>query len=148
MSDEVAERLDRLRTAALTAQRAERDAMLQQSLEGARQSHENYEFVVAQCRPARPWEYPAWLRGWMAAGNNPTHYYDYLSPKMWVAMSHLVTLRPMYGSAAIYLLIPEGTNYEGNPGHTTLFITKDGSFTTRQHASVPVWSDTEVLPWT
>jgi hypothetical protein len=112
---------------------------------------ENRAFMLAQLRPAQPWEYGAWLKGYLLAGGRPTHIYDHRMTEMYVALTDL-SIRPLYGADSLNIILPEGIREDGgDTGHVNLFIVNkylQRGFHQRTPTTpefVPVYSDT-VIP--
>lgn len=149
--ESVGERLQRMRHRHLADERDRRELRDREFEERLRRSEVDREFMIAQCRVGQLWEYAAWLKGYMEAGGTPTHFYDYDTPKFWVAAADL-QIRPLYGSASMQIVVPEGIGYEDDvfTGHTSLFVTRTRShftvFGNLHHPPfVPVYQDTEIV---
>jgi hypothetical protein len=131
---------------AMVRQRAQRSEQTHATDSMLQEQEQNRAFMRAQCRPASPGEYMAWLKGYVLAGGEPTHFYDYPLREMWMALGHL-EVRPLYGAFSMRILVPDGVCEDGGPtGHTDLFIISNGHYYTRgfhdRPSSVPMWSNT------
>jgi len=93
-------------------------------------------------------DYDEWLTGYMAQGNEPTHYYEY--PWSRVAGSFFVAtkdfeLPPLFGVSAISLIVPKSVKFLGGGlGHSRLYF-EDGYTMKGEYIVVPVYQDTYVI---
>ena len=86
-------------------------------------------------------DYTKWLKGFVDAGNTPTHYYSYPFSRwdsFYVAKKDF-ELVPLYGADSINIIVPDGIKIlGGSPGHNNIFC-----YTGYKHrGTVPVFSDT------
>ena len=98
--------------------------------------------VLPYLRPASPSDYSRWLRGYLEQGGQISHAYDYPMPRRdWYVACKGFTLMPLYGSAAVSIIVPKHVTVEcPNLGHNGLYF-MDGF---RTASIVPVFSDTDV----
>lgn len=92
-------------------------------------------------RPATVEDYRTWLEGYIKAGKEPTHSYDYLFPKhMFYVATHDFSTVSLYGSQSVSIIIPRGISVDlsRGKGHTDLFY-MDGFKT--GGTWVPIYSD-------
>ena len=86
-------------------------------------------------------DYTKWLRGFVDAGNTPTHYYSYPFSRwdsFYVAKKDF-ELVPLYGADSINIIVPEGiTILGGSRGHNNIFCYNGY----KHRGTVPVFSDT------
>lgn len=88
--------------------------------------------------------YLEWLRGYLAAGGSPTHYYDYRYSSRFHVVTGDFTTGGECGAFARAVLIPAGVQHLGGRiGHNNLFFF-DG-FSTSDPLWVPIYSDEEFL---
>jgi hypothetical protein len=89
------------------------------------QCEERYKSLIRpSLYPATPHEYQAWLTGWLSVGGTVTHRYDYPMPAdMFYVVRQGLTLLPLYGSSALYLIVPTGIEIDllGGLGHSVLY---------------------------
>lgn len=91
-------------------------------------------------RPCTVTEYAAWLKAWLDAGNQPTHYYDYpFERQTWLTAQRNFTTGGECGANAVHVVVPAGVSYEGGAlGHNQLYF-MDGA--TQCGDFVPVFND-------
>lgn len=83
--------------------------------------------------------YIAWLEGYTATGGEITHTYDYNFPKKMYVVKKDCVITPLYGSAAVEIIVPEFINVEVEDlGNNIVYFMKDFKVEGR---SVPVYSD-------
>lgn len=91
--------------------------------------------------PAGRRDYLAWLKGYVNAGNSPTHYYEYPFERwnnFYIAKKDIHLVR-LCGASAINIIVPNGINVlGGDRGHCNVFY-YDGY---EYRGIVPVFSDT------
>jgi hypothetical protein len=148
VTNDLGDRLRAMRDRELRRRQAEEAAQETRYRHEAQQMTIDRDFMLAQCRVGQPWEYAAWLRGYMAGGGEPDHFANHDTPRLWVALTHL-QVRPLYGSFALKILVPDGITEDGaDTGHTELFITDGDVYRSRGFhncpVQVPVWLDTDV----
>lgn len=88
------------------------------------------EELLASVRAAEPIEYAAWLSGYLAAGGQVTHEYDYNLPSrhFFVAVNSGMYVPALYGAMSVRLIVPAGvrvslsTEFHGNPGHSSVYF--------------------------
>lgn len=98
--------------------------------------------VLPNLRRAKPRHYREWLRGFLASGGKPTHFYDYPLPSTFYVARRDFTLVGLCGSGSYDVIVPAGIKVTiERRGHCNLFF-MDG-FTSQGHF-VPVYSDTVV----
>lgn len=105
------------------------------------------------CRPAKASHWAAWLRTWMDAGNEASHYYDYSFSR--VANSWLVLNEPpkvvpeACGAQAVHVIVPAFVPFapgdlDGVPlGHCSWYFFGAGETepVTRGNGWVPMYTD-------
>ncbi len=94
--------------------------------------------MLRHLRPATVGDYLCWLKGFLARGGKPTHYYDYSMPSRVYVATKSLDIYPLFGAAAIEIIVPEGIEVRGEPGHSALFEMKDFK---APGGWVPVWAD-------
>lgn len=85
-------------------------------------------------------EYAAWLRAWLAAGNQPTHYYDRpFGRERWLTAERDFTTGGECGARSVHIIVPAGVEHvSGGLGHNNLYY-MDGP---RQVGrNVPIFND-------
>jgi hypothetical protein len=95
-------------------------------------------------RPSTLAEYTAWLRQWLAQGNQPTHFYDYpFARQSWITAERDFTTGGECGVDAASIIVPEGVQHLGGAlGHNVLYLMEGPAL--RGHI-VPVFSDPSFL---
>jgi hypothetical protein len=99
--------------------------------------------VLDQCWPDPPErrDYERWLRGYLRNGGKAPHYFNRPWDRWeWVRSKTHLILRPLYGSYALNIIIPEGGTVSGERGHSNLFFMTD--FTVQGRVST--FSDIEL----
>ena len=99
--------------------------------------------LLPKLRFALPFDYVAWLKGFLDGGGEPTHLYDYPFPDTFYVAREDFRMIPLYGAMAIHIIVPSKIIVSHEPrkniGHCTLYFMKGyeilGSW-------VPVYSDT------
>lgn len=117
---------------------ADREAFEQKYHEAERYKK---EYLYPKLKNASPKHYKKWLKGHLAKGGSPTHYYDY----DWCGYiaTEDIELAPLFGAQAIKIIVPCGISLRGSTGHSCVFLMEDfcykgwGDFT-------PVYQDTVV----
>lgn len=91
-------------------------------------------------RPCTVTEYAAWLRAWLEAGNQPTHYYDYpFERQAWLTAQRDFTTGGECGANAVHVVVPVGVSCEGGAlGHNQLYFMEG---ITQRGGCVPVFND-------
>lgn len=91
-------------------------------------------------RPCTMNEYAAWLRAWLKAGNQPTHYYDYpFEGQTWLTAQQDFTTGGECGANAVCVVVPAGVSYKGGSlGHNQMYF-MDG--VTQRGGWIPVFND-------
>lgn len=143
MSD-LAEVFEAQRSSALAAQRAESRA-IEQRIEFENQRATRDLAAMQEClRPATAADYSRWLTGYLRRGGRVTHFYDYPTPKMWVATPGL-QMHPLCGSWSVDIIVPSGVTIDVQGlGHNNIFYMAD--FTAAKGHFVPAYSDTVITP--
>lgn len=103
--------------------------------------------MLSHCVPATINDYKEWLKGYLSAGNIPTHFYDYpferVAEDFFLGMEDFEVV-PLYGANGVSIIVPSGTNVLGNDtGHNRLYF-EEGYKTLGSHGSsayVPIYSD-------
>lgn len=94
-------------------------------------------------RPASRSDYIKWLRAYVEAGNEPTHYYDHPFDQwdnFYVAKRDF-ELIPLCGASAINIIVPEGVKcLGGSRGHINLYFYEGPA----AKGTVPVFNDTVI----
>lgn len=94
--------------------------------------------AISHCRRATKDEYQDWLLGYMKEGGMPTHYYSYPFGRFHIAIEDFY-LYPLYGSRAMYIIVPNGIRVDYQDlGHSSLYI-MDGFLA--KDGFVPVYAD-------
>lgn len=89
-------------------------------------------------RPALREDYQQWLAGYLERGGEITHVYDYPWHRWrWYVAFESAEIFPLYGSSSINIIVPQGIELTGDPGHSTIFW-MDGF---RASSIVPIFSD-------
>lgn len=86
---------------------------------------------VARCLlPAKPEDYQAWVKGYLASGGSFTHHYDYPMPRKFVVVTRDCFLPPLCGSRSVAVLVPAGIilDLKDGLGHNTIYFMQDFSF--------------------
>jgi hypothetical protein len=93
-------------------------------------------------RPATVTEYIAWLRPWLAAGNQPTHYYDYPWARWtWLTAEKDFTTGGECGANAVHIIVRPGVRHAGGGiGHNQLYFL-DG--TKQVGGQIPIFTDAD-----
>ncbi len=73
---------------------------------------------LAHCRSATTIDYKAWLDGWIAAGGQTTHWYDYDLPDSWVVLESDADLPPLHGARAVHVIVPKKVQVYVPPAHS------------------------------
>lgn len=124
----------------------EKDEALRREVKGDAMPSDTCRDTLLNLRPATPEEYSFWLRGYMLAGNEPTHSYDYPMPAGFYVAIGDIALPPLYGARSISIIVPSGIAVTFGPlgiGHSNLYFL-DGY--TCAAGRVPVYSDTLIAP--
>lgn len=86
------------------------------------------EWFLRHCRPARPSDYAAWLRGWMGQRGAVTHEYNYPMPDSFVVVTSSGAVLPsLYGSESLAVIVPAGitlsapATFHRACGHSTVY---------------------------
>jgi hypothetical protein len=114
----------------------------------AQQEREYEQLIMAKYallrsfRTARRRDYKQWLIGYLEAGGNITHIYDYPWGRWdwYVPVEDNVELIPLYGSTSIQIIVPVGMTVYGDGGHSLIFW-MDGF---RAPRVVPIFGDIEL----
>jgi len=80
--------------------------------------------ILPYVRQARASDYSQWLKGYMEAGGEPTHNYDYELPgDFYVAMSDFKIL-PLYGAQSVNVIVSNEViiDFSSGLGHCSLFF--------------------------
>jgi hypothetical protein len=89
------------------------------------QCEQRYKSLIRpSVRPATPHEYQAWLTGGLSVGGTVTHRYDYPMPAdLYYVARQRLTLLPLHGSSAMYLIVPKGIEIDllVGLGHSVLY---------------------------
>ncbi len=99
------------------------------------------EYLLPRLKDAGSRHYKKWLRGYLALGGIPVHYYNY-DWRGFIATDDIV-LEPLFGSLAIKIIVPCSVNFIGSTGHCKVFLMKDFSYMGCGDF-VPVYKDTIV----
>lgn len=99
---------------------------------------------MSRLTPSSPQVYLRWLETWLAAGNNPTHYYDYSASRWnWLLAQDDFHTGGECGANAVQIIVPSGIRWIGGAlGHNKLYF-MDGPG--QQGGSVPVFEGPEFL---
>ncbi len=85
--------------------------------------------LLPRLRRASTRDYAAWLAGHLSGGGEITNVYPYKLPKRFFVLSGDLTLEmPLYGSAAVSLIVPAAIKLTVSAqglGHCTVFWMKD-----------------------
>lgn len=93
-----------------------------------REYRERQRLFNVQVRPhlrrAKPKDYRAWLEGWVEAGGEISHYYDYSLPSDFYVATSDLKLPPLYGASSISVIVPPGITitFEEGLGHSNLYF--------------------------
>lgn len=106
---------------------------------------------LTHCRPTTAAEYTAWLTGYLRAGGEVTHRYNYpMRANWWVLTSHPGYVPTLYGALSVHVIVPADVPFtprdvpntypSGGCGHSSFYFL-DGF---RRCASgwVPQYDDT------
>lgn len=99
---------------------------------------EKFKMLIGNAlRPAVPVDYLGWLKEFILAGNNPTHYCDvhinaYISDFQVATKDFRVS--PLHSHFAKHIIVPYGIRFQGDLGHTNLYMF-DGTTLPIQYAS-------------
>jgi hypothetical protein len=115
---------------------------------------ENYHLMLAQIRPAQPWEWAHWVGLYLRNGGTREALVPSSRPmkNFYVAYSNL-TVRPLHGAKLLNVLLPPGISDDGgDTGHTHLWsfdehdtVCYRRSRSQRRPRRVPVFSDTDTV---
>lgn len=85
-------------------------------------------------------DYVEWLTRWLAAGNQPTHYYEYpFNNRSWLVALKDFTTGGECGSAAVQIVAPPGIRHAGGDlGHNNLYFQEGPD---QRGDWVPIYSD-------
>lgn len=99
--------------------------------------------MLRNLRLAELGEYATWMRGYLRRGGQPTHFYDYPEPGMWVATDDIV-VRPLYGALSFDgIIVPRRVDVQVEGlGHNAVYLMR-GLSPLMSHI-IPVYRDTEV----
>ncbi|MFD6334895.1 hypothetical protein ACFWGI_35705 [Streptomyces niveus] len=91
-------------------------------------------------REATIGEYVDWLKSWIAAGNEPTHYYDYPFARWtWLTAVRDFETGGECGAQSVNIIVPPGIRHRnGDLGHNKLYLL-DGPVL--RGTSVPIFSN-------
>jgi hypothetical protein len=133
-----------MRQRALAQQATERDRHQRRFEMEHKQAQRSLERMLDYLRPAEVGEYESWLKGYMDRGGKPSHFYDYPTPtdRLYVA-SRDFTIKPLYGSMSIRVIVPKHITVTGNPGHSSVYL-MEGFTMLNAHPWVPCYSDTHL----
>lgn len=114
--------------------------------ERAANDQQRFAFEAAPClASAAPRHYRRWLKGFLALGGKPTHFYDYFMPRRdWYIARKSFIIFPLYGAYAVQIIIPPTIEVDENEGlgHNHLFYIN--GYTVSGSEWVPVFSNTKV----
>ncbi len=127
-------------------QQQKEDREYETRMEAIRKEHAEYKrlakiYIFPHIKIASKNDYITWLHGFLDAGNKPSHFYDYPFDQWgnFYIATESFEITPLYGSASINIIVPNGIQITGDPGHTNLYYS-DGYKTSLNF--IPVFSDT------
>jgi len=83
------------------------------------------KYLLPRLRTASARKYKKWLKGYLAKGGAPTHYYDY-EWSGYIAIRD-IELKPLFGAQNISIIIPNNVKITGDRGHCNIFLMRDFS---------------------
>lgn len=117
-----------------------------------RKAERDEAFMLAQLRPAQPWEWSQWVAAYLRSpGVKKLRKYDRPMDRFYVAYADL-TVRPLYGAMSLKIIVLAGIEEDGGyTGHTDLYgydgqdVTYRGFHNVTTPYDVPIFSDTEIV---
>lgn len=110
-------------TQVINADRRRRAADMRWFDQAAEATRAAREEALTHVRPGDCTSYALWLRGFVAGGGSPTHFYDYQTPEVWVVESSFV-LPALCGAHSLgIVIVPKGIEVDtSHRGHTNVFF--------------------------
>lgn len=122
----IRERLREQRRASAAKRDAFDTAQAARIAEAEQQADAFERMVRPHLRNASRHGYEQWLRGYLLAGGEVTHFYDYPMNRQsgaWYMATEAFRLLPLYGANSVRIIVPVGVpTPAGELGHSNLFI--------------------------